>query len=667
MSIRMSIRLIPALLATCLSACGGAAPTPPPPPPPADVFHDVFLRGPASPPGTPGRVALTFDAVTPCTAALLGRLREPGPDAAPLRATFFLERRALERVAGEDPEGLRAVLQRIVAEGHAIGLRVEALPGDWRDDTAALRNAVAAEERAVRALLAEHGAGDPGPLRVWRPPAELDRLSDVSRAAAAGRALVLWSRRVDAPEAALLAERFAGAVGDGDIVALPGGGAGCPAVGAVPEMAATLVAAQLHAVTVPDLLGPVLERYAPVRVVRYHGPGLPPACAEPLGLAAESDAEAATSRWGLVDADAADGALRVLPLPGTAGATGTFVGAPLAAARSLWAGRDRWRALPACLRQVPAHRVESPITARRAAGERARWWVAGPGGVAERDPRALAPPGRPVLLPTRADLLRLEARLRLPERLRGVVADALERLGLETPLLVEARATTGVVVGAPLRADVLAAAPAERRRALAGAVAGYVQLLEVSLGEYLFLAAWSPGDAAALARAARGADGVAPAGPFLTLPSVAGGAPRHEAVGTDGVPAFAEPPERLLARVLRAGVELHPGDVVAAEPPPVVGPPAPAAGARSEPAAGTSAPGVRDLLAMALVRGFANAAYLRPGHVWRAEGDLLGHQTLRIALAPGVAVPSADLRPLAEPPATPEAAPSDAASPSVKP
>jgi hypothetical protein len=322
----------------------------------------------------------------------------------------------------------------------------------------------------------------------------------------------------------------------------------------------------------------------------------------------------------------------------------------LAVARALWTDRARWRALPACLRQVEAWRVEAPLTARRASGERAAWWVAGAEGVRPRDARAVGSPARPVVLPTRADLTRLEARARVPWRLRGVVADALARLELEMPLLVEARSTVAVVVGAPLAPDLLKEAPAEQRRALSGAVAGYVQILEVSLGEYLFLATWSPADADLLASAARDGDGFLSAGPFLTLPAAPGGAPRPEALGTDGRSALAEPAERLIARVLRAGTHLRPGDVVEAEPPPVVGAPPPPG---DHPGPDAAAPGMRDQLALAVVRGFANAAYLRPGHVWRADGDLLGRQTLRVALAPGVAVPATDLRPLFEPPPTP--------------
>ncbi len=66
--------------APALTACGGARTGGPESAPPArprerlDVFHDVYFRGSAAPPGTPARVALTATGLGACTAPFLARL-----------------------------------------------------------------------------------------------------------------------------------------------------------------------------------------------------------------------------------------------------------------------------------------------------------------------------------------------------------------------------------------------------------------------------------------------------------------------------------------------------------------------------------------------------------------------------------------------------------------
>lgn len=622
-----------------LTACGGGG-GPVGPQARFDVFHDVYLRGGPSD-GDRGRVALTFDGITPCTGDLLGRLKAPVEGGEPLRATFFLDRASLEEAASRDGPALRGLLERLVAEGHAVALGLAALPPRWRVDAAAFRVGLAEEARAVADLLRAHGVEQPELLRLWRPPlsAALD-LHALGRAADVERPLVLWSLQVPPDEPAVMVERVASRLADGDIVALPGGGAGCPALAALPALAEALGAARLRSVTVHELLGRSLARHLPLRVVRYRGRGLPESCAGPLDLPEiGDDAEAVADRWGLVrDDEPGLAALQVLPLPGAAGGTAQLLDGPLDLARRLWRARDRWRGLPGCQRTVSPYRLSSPL-APSTTGEPMQWWVAGPDGVEPRDARALAPPGDTVVLPARADLVRLEARQRLPWRLRGLVGEALTYLGLEAPLLVEARTTVGLLVGAPL-APAAAAEPASLR----AAVAGYVQLVEVSLGEYLFLATRAPGEAAVLARAARAADGFVRAGPFLTVPAEPGGAPQPDRLGIGGRAALEEPPAALLARVLRAGVTLRPGDVVAAAPPPVRGGPH----AEPDPELVSHRAVQRSALVRSIVRGLGEAVYLRPGSVIDVDGDLLGRQVLRVAVPPGVAVPSVDVGPLVD-------------------
>ena len=613
-------------------SCGGG-PSPGPELARLDVFHDVYLRGGPAPQGAPARVALTFDALTPCTADLLARLRSPGEGLSPVLATFFVDRASLELAAGEDPVALRALLARLVAEGHGLALRVVELPQRWRLDSAAFRQGLAEEARAVRRLLARHGF-ERGGLRVWRPPAADLDLLHLGQVAAADRPAVLWSRFVQADHPERMVGHLAGRLADGDIVALPGAGAGCPAVAAVPLLAEALQAAELEAVSVPVLLGRALARHEPLRLVRYHGQGLAAACHEPLGVPLRGPDDGQAPRWALVHDERPDGTVVALPLPGLARSARAFLEDGLSTARRLWSERAAWRGRPGCLREVSPHRLGPPVTAEARDGPKghARWWVVGRGGVEERDFRALTAGSLPVVLPTLADLVRLEAVQRLPWRLRGLVAGALGRLGLQVPLLVEARATTGLVVGAALDT----AAVKGPRAVLRQAIAGYVQLVEVSLAEYLYLARRSPSDRKILFRVARGADGFVRAGPFWTLPAVAGGAPDPARSGPNGRASFTEPPEALLVRVLQAGVRLRPGDVVAAAPRPVIGPPS-----LARPVEGASFRGeARQGLARSIFVGMTRDAYLRPGGVLRFDGDLLGRQTLRVAAPPGVDLPS---------------------------
>ena len=609
-------------------ACGcGSGPANAPPPSPLDVFHDVYLRGG---PGD-GRVALTFEAVTPCTADLLARLRAPAEGAAPVVATFFVDRASLEAAVEADPVALEATLRRIVAEGHGLALTVARLPQRWRLDPASFRDGLVRESREVTRLLEANGVEQAQLSRLWRPPAGALDLVHLGRVADVDRPAVLWSLRAEVGPAERMVADIAARVADGDIVSLPGAGKGCPAVDAVASLADVLQSAGLRAVTLHALLGRALARHEPLRVVRYHGKGLPAPCHAPLNLAATGAPDQDAQRWGLVHYEQPDGTAWVLPLPGAAGPTSGFIGAGLPVARRLWSDRESWRARPGCLRAVPAHRMGPPVTAE-ADGRRARWWVVGRGGVEERDPRALTAATLPVVLPTRADLVRLEAVQRLPWRLRGLVAGALGRLGLEVPLLVEARATTGLVVGRPL--DV--SAVSGPRSVLRDAIAGYVQILEVSLAEYLYLAGWSPSDRKALRRAARGADGFVRAGPFWTLSAVAGGTPDPMRTGPNGRVPFDAPPEALLVRALQAGARLRPGDVVAAAPEPVEGPPR----SKKIPEAGSFRAAVRAGLTSSIVRGLTLPAYLRAGGVLHFDGDLLGRQTLRVAVPPGVDVPT---------------------------
>ena len=270
--------------------------------------------------------------------------------------------------------------------------------------------------------------------------------------------------------------------------------------------------------------------------------------------------------------------------------------------------------------------------------------------------RALGAPDGALVLPDLTDLVRIEARQRLPWRLRGLVAGALRQLDLAVPMLVEARPTVGVVVGTALTPppaangkddEINGESPLDAARSAVGvgAVGGYVQLVEWTLSEYLYLARRHPAALPDLQRAARAADGFLRVGPFVVLPDGAGSAPDPARLGPDGAAPLSADPQLLLARVLAAGHALAPGDLVFAAPEPVVGPPevAPPTDTDSLRAA------LRRGLAAAVTVGFRRPEYLRPGSVVTVDGDQLGRQPLRVAVPPGVNAPTRDALPLVDP------------------
>lgn len=617
MTVRRSLAL---LLASLLFGCGGA---PPPRPARLDVLGDVYLRGA----GAVRQIALTFDGLDACTPALLDALA--GPAEAPRRvpATFFVDPAEWAALAEDEDDARRAALGRIGKDGHAIALGPRAVPAAWLGSPEALRQGLVAMAGTLEGRARAAGLE---PLRAWRPRGTID-LRALGRAADAERPVVLWSLHADllpgegAARIAALADRLS----PGAIVALPGGGTGCPAVEALPALVAALDARQLVPVTVDELLGPALARHVPPRLVRFRGPGLPAQC-EIAGLPATPGDDGAAIRWGLVLAtEGAD--LRVLPLPGADRSTAEIV--TEGSVRTAWADRAGWRGRPGCLRRVSRGQLLSPISAT-VGGRRIAWWHRTDAGLERRDPRVVEPTGSPVLLPTRADLVRIEARQRVPWGLRGVVGDALERLGLEAPLLLEAGAGTAIVLG---RAIEPAATSAEIRSAV-GAV---VQVVELTLGEYLFLAERDPRANVALQTAARAADGFLRAGPWLVLPTA--GIPDLGRIGPDGRAPLADVVE-LVRSVLRAGERLRPGDVIVAGVPPVQGPPSTAA----PPGIFSRRARLRHALARSILEGSSRPAYLRPGAVMFVDGDLLGRQTVRVAVPAGIAVPSRSIRPLVE-------------------
>lgn len=627
-------------LTAALTGCGGA---PPEASSQLDVLDDVYLRGAPAPSG-PGRVALTFDGPSSCTDALLGRLHAPRGGAAgdavssPLTATFFVDPGDLTTAAERDAGGLQATLERLVADGHGLALRVDAVPAAWRSGPAAMRQGLTERTRATQALLAAHGLTATPPLALWRPPA-IDPAS-LALGAAVERPMVLWTLRLRADadldtELPQLIERLS----DGDIVALPGGGAGCPAVDALPRIAAGLAAAGLATVTLDEMLGGHLSRYAPPQLVRYRGPGLPPSCRSALDLppatAGEGDPRSPAIRWGLVHRSEASPV--VLPVPDVGPQTDAVLGAR-AQLDHLWRTRRRWSGLPACLHRVTSADLLAPISVDRAqTGGRIGWWSVGE-RVERRDARVIGRPSAPVELPARADLARVEARQRLPGPVRGVVAQALERVDLDLPVLMELQPAGGVVVGAALTpADV--DDPVRLQRA----VAGYVQVAELSMGEYLYLARTHPRTSGRSRRAARGGDGFLRPGPHLVL-ARPGLGPDPRRLGIDGRDALPIAPATLLARVLAAGHSLAPGDVVAIGLEPVQGAPL-----ILPPNAGDGLVAtLRSGLVHAVLAGTRTPLYLRPGSTRRLDGALLGVQWVRLVVPAGVAAPTAASTPLVE-------------------
>ncbi|MEZ4474203.1 MAG: hypothetical protein R3F60_26125 [bacterium] len=603
------LRALPLLILAAPLACGS-----PPIAPRAtrlDVLHQVYLRG------LPGSVVgLSFDGLGPCLPDLLARLKAPADELPALRATFFIEAGELD-----EPD---APLQRLLAEGHEVALRVAAPPAAWIAAPEALRQGLTEAARALADGLAERKLVAAVP-RFWRAGGAPDPLA-LGRAADAERPLVLWSvygeGRTPADLASAVIPRLAG----GEIVALPTSQAGCPAVELVPLLARALQERHLTAAPVSAVLGERLERHHPPQLVRYLGPGLPGACATPLGVPGGADA-GEKPRWGLVIAELPD-AVQVLPLGGDGQATADVLAGP---ALALWAKRPTWLGMPGCARRVALDRLLPPVTATGPGG-RVQWWVVDELGTSQRDARSAGPPGSPTGLPATADLVRIEARQRLGWVLRGLVASALERLGLETPLLVEARSSAAVVLARPLAPG---AGPAE----VEAAIGGFVQVVELSLAEYLYLAARSPVDLPALLRLARAADGFLRPGPFLVLRR--DGLPDGRTLGPDGA-GFAEPPAALVARVLATGATLAPGDVVAAAGAPLLGAPE----ADAPPDRLSRRARLRHGLARSILSGAGRSGYLRAGAMVRVDGDLLGRQLVRVVSPAGVAVPSGDAIPI---------------------
>lgn len=632
---RTIVRAAALLGPTLAAACGGPAPSTGPTPAPLaptpaglDVFHDVYLRGGPAPAGEAPRVALTISGLGACTGPLLARLREPVAGRPGFPATFFLAPAELEVALAAEPESVRGALARLSAEGHSVALDVDAISTAWRVDPPTFRAGLGTEGRLLADVLKR--AGGPAPMTPlpWRGPVRDGAL--LGWGSVVDRPQVYWSLHLDVGRSAAEAveARVAGTARDGDVIELgaPEGDTDCAWVETLPAVARGLASAGLRVAPLASVLGPELARYEAARLVRFDGPPLDPTCRAALRLPppAEGPEPAHAARWGLVARDDTEG-LRVLPLPGRAATLPAVTSGEVPGATELWARRREWRALPACLVDVGPARRLGPVTSD------ARIFVVGENGPSRRDARVVTGADRPAVLPTREDLVRIEARQRLPWRLRGLVAQTLAGLALETPLLVESRPTIGIVVGRPLTPDA-----ARDPGVLRDAVAGYVQLTELSLGEYLFLARLNPADADALARTARAADGFLRAGPYFVL-RTPGGAPSETRLGVTGGPVGALAADALLARTLLAGTALSPGDVVVPAPRSVEGGPEVA----PEHARGVGRAAVRRLLAESVLRGSALPAYLRPGDSVSADADLLGAVRFRVVVPPGVHVPDA--------------------------
>lgn len=629
--LRAAALLGPTLAAACGGPAPSAGPTPgatAPTPAGLDVFHDVYFRGGPAPAGETPRVALTVSGLGACTAPLLARLHEPVAGRPGVPATFFLSPAELEVALAAEPDATRATLARLSAEGHTVALGVDAVSAAWRVDAPTFRAGLGTEGRLLADALKR--AGGPAPMTPlpWRGPVHEGAL--LGWGSVVDRPQIYWSLHLDVARAAAesVEARVAGTARDGDVIELgaPAGDADCGWVETLPAVARGLATAGLRVAPLASVLGPELSRYEAARLVRFDGPPLDPTCRAALRLPppAEGPEPAHAARWGLVARDDADG-LRVLPLPGRAATLPAVTSGEVPGAAELWARRREWRALPACLVDVGPARRLGPVTPD------ARIFVVGENGPSRRDARVVAGSDRPAVLPTREDLVRIEARQRLPWRLRGLVAQTLAGLALETPLLVEARPTLGVVLGRPLTPDA-----ARDPAVLRAAVAGYVQFTELSLGEYLFLARLNPADAEALGRTARAADGFLRAGPYFVLRSP-GGAPSEARLGVTGGPTGALSAEALLARTLLSGTALSPGDVIVAAPLSVEGGPDVA----PDRARGVGRAAVRRLLAESVLRGSAQPAYLRPGASVVADADLLGAVRFRVVVPPGVHVPDA--------------------------
>jgi len=609
---RPRARLLAALTALVMAACGAATPSS------AvnedsvtrartarrDVLRDVFLRGAPASAGSPPRIALTVEGLDACTGALLARGGSPAPGEAPLKLTLFLSASDVNAAAADAPALVTQTIAAMGAAGHEVALRLDRAPLEGEADARAFRALLVQESEALQAALIAHGWPDAPAPRAWRGPPERGLFD---RSGFTDRPLVLWSVHPEDPQEttpdAYLAS-LGSAVRDADIVRWASSAGHCGLLEVAGTTARALAAAGVASATLTEVLGPFAQRRAGVRLLRY-------LVESPRGL---------EPRWGRVlDTPDAETAL-VSPLA----VEGSL--AERLAATSPWGesartlGRER----------VPRSRWLAPLAADRAV------WVVGDGRPSRRDARALGSVYAPLVLPTIADLVRLEARQRLPWRLRGVVARALEMLELQTPLLVDHRASVGVVVGTHLSPDDLVRAPAR----LEGAVAGFVQWSEASLSEYAVMAHERPDDRDALMRAAYAFDGALRAGPFLLVAGEGRGGQTIDAglLPGRGAPSFSRPATALLADVLRAGASLAPGDVVVQSPTSLVRawvPPAPDEG---PPAAGRIA--LRSAVTRALLTGAEEGRWLRPGVPIDTAADALGGMAFRLVLPAGVAVPA---------------------------
>ncbi len=591
--------MVRALLPILLLGCAGS----PSPAPSWDLFHRVYLRGQLD--GS-GRVALSFEGPNSCTPAILEALHKEE-----LNATFFLD---------PDKPLSKESFKRLQGEGQALALLIKELP-EAPDEAwfKAQRRRLEARFEGIEGLRLE-------PFwRLHNPNVEALR-----RAQSLAAPLLLWSLKLPQGDLEEMLSAGRRRWGDGEIIAFPDGGADCSTLPLITQLKGALAAEGLRVVPLPELLSPSLERHSSIRLIRLRqGIKLSSSCREALSFPPKE------AYWGMVDHISPEG-IRFLPLVAPPSTAALLEQAE--ALEVLWEQRRRWRALPACLRQVSMEALHSPFSPQGPQG-RVHWWVAGP-ELQSRDPRALAAPGEALILPALADLVRLESQQRLPRRLRGLVAGALSRLGLEAPFLVELRESAALVLSQPLSPELL-----RRSDALAQvqrAIGGYSAFLAASLGEYLFLAALEPQQAKLLQRMARAAEGFLHPGPFLVL-AREGRGPIPDRLRLGRRPAFAEPPERLVMRVLRAGISLRPGDIIAS-PAPAVQPPS---GALDRSAV-TRRAALRGGLARSILHNLESLSYLRPGDGLALEAGLLGRQRLRLAVPPGIAVPSPEARPLVE-------------------
>jgi hypothetical protein len=569
-----------------------------------DVLRDVFLRGAPAAAGGTARVALTVEGLDACTAALLARGGSPGMAEASLKLTLFISASDVNAAAAAAPALVTQTVNAMRSAGHEVALRLDRAPLEGEADARAFRALLVQESEALRAALIAHGWTDAPAPRAWRGPPDRGLFD---RSGFSDRPLVLWSVHPEDPQDttpdAYLASVASG-VRDADIVRWASGAGHCGLLEAAGTTARGLAMAGVVSATLSEVLGPFGQRRAGARLLRY-------GFESPQGL---------VPRWG-----------RVLDTPDPE----TAIVAPLRVDGSLaerLASPQPWGELAAAAEpeRVPRSRWLSPLASDRAV------WVVGDGRPSRRDARALGPVSAPLVLPTIADLVRLEARQRLPWRLRGVVARALELLELQTPLLVDHRASVGVVVGALLSPEDLVRAPERLERA----VAGFVQWSEASLSEYAVLAQERPDDRDVLLRAAYAFDGALRAGPFLVV-----GADGHAATTVDagllpgrGAPSFARPATALLADVLRSGASLAPGDVVVQAPVALTSAWVPPAPDHAAPPAGRAA--LRSALTRALLSGVEEGRWLRPGVPIDTAADTLGGMAYRLVLPAGVAVPN---------------------------